>query len=395
MHNVPLVAIVCADMATRTMLRFLFKENNCDVVEVADCGPITALARARRLSLVGAVCDGREDTAATLTRLRSYNAHIPMLLFTHSGDPHVRWMAFDLGAVDVISLPAAPRDVQARLQAALSAHVSSGEQTEKDKEVVRAGGLTLWTGRREVSDEKGWSARLTRREAALLRTLMVVPGRAIRRQDLLDRAWSESYEGDGAVLEVYVRRLRAKLARPALPHRYVRTVRGHGYAFDARAAARKEQETARDEPAPILVVEDDQPTARMIEDALREAGYTVVRCTGPEAPMLARRLRPALILLDINMPGMNGVEVRRHLRADARTASIPVIATSAGESLRASLAEMEVNDFLLKPFNIDDLLLRVEKWIGSTVRGAIHAVASANGAGKTLKASPARGGYRP
>lgn len=381
MCNAPLVALICADTATRRMLRFLLQESKCDVIEVSNDGALAGLARSQVVNLVGVVCEGREDAAATLTRLRSYNARLPILLFTHGSDPHVRWMAFDLGVIDVISLPAAPRDVQARLQVALSAYAQpSGEQAVGEREVVRAGGLTLRTGTREVSDEAGWSARLTRREAALLRTLMLVPGRPIPRQDLLDRAWSESYEGDGAVLEVYVRRLRAKLVRPTAPHRYVRTVRGHGYAFDARTAARKEQDRPREEPSPILVVEDHQPTARMIEDVLRDAGYAVVHCAGPDAPILARRLRPALILLDINMPGMNGVEVRRHLRADARTAPIPVIATSAGASLRASLAEMDVNDFLLKPFNVDDLLLRVEKWIGPAERPSAHLLIPPHGA---------------
>ena len=114
----------------------------------------------------------------------------------------------------------------------------------------------------------------------------------------------------------------------------------------------------------VLVVDDDWLIREVIALALDDAGYGVVASDGIDAPELAREAQPAVVLLDINMPVMDGIEVRRHLHADPATAQIPVIALSAATNLRARAAEMEANDYLAKPFDIAELLLRIEKWAG-------------------------------
>ena len=114
----------------------------------------------------------------------------------------------------------------------------------------------------------------------------------------------------------------------------------------------------------ILVVDDDWLIREVIALALDDAGYGVVAADGVDAPKLAREAQPAVVILDINMPVMDGVEVRRHLHADPTTAHIPVIALSAAINLRARAAEMQADDFLAKPFDIAELLLRIEKWAG-------------------------------
>ena len=114
----------------------------------------------------------------------------------------------------------------------------------------------------------------------------------------------------------------------------------------------------------VLVVDDDWLIREVIALALDDAGYGVVASDGIDAPKLAREAQPAVVLLDINMPVMDGVEVRRHLHADPATAQIPVIALSAATNLRARAAEMAANDYLAKPFDIAELLLRIEKWAG-------------------------------
>jgi CheY-like chemotaxis protein len=114
----------------------------------------------------------------------------------------------------------------------------------------------------------------------------------------------------------------------------------------------------------VLVVDDDWLIREVIALALDDAGYGVVASDGIDAPELAREAQPSVVLLDINMPVIDGVEVRRHLHADPATAQIPVIALSAATNLRARAAEMEANDYLAKPFDIAELLLRIEKWAG-------------------------------
>src|SRR5262249_20418355 len=77
----------------------------------------------------------------------------------------------------------------------------------------------------------------------------------------------------------------------------------------------------------ILIVEDNPKNLKLVRDTLQVKGYhTVETDTGEEGVQLARERRPALILMDIQLPGMNGIEALRELRADPTTRAIPVIA---------------------------------------------------------------------
>lgn len=112
----------------------------------------------------------------------------------------------------------------------------------------------------------------------------------------------------------------------------------------------------------ILVVDDDPFIVEMLETALEEEGYHVLATVDGEALRLAHDLHPDLILLDINMPGMDGVEVSHRLRDDPATGDIPIIAMSAQSRLRATGPLMPVNDRLPKPFDLDRLYAAVARW---------------------------------
>ena len=82
--------------------------------------------------------------------------------------------------------------------------------------------------------------------------------------------------------------------------------------------------------AEILVVDDDRDVAQSIELALRRRGFRIALAhSGVEALKLLRRYRPDLVLLDVLMPGMSGIEVCRRLRADENTAEMPIIFLTA------------------------------------------------------------------
>ncbi len=112
----------------------------------------------------------------------------------------------------------------------------------------------------------------------------------------------------------------------------------------------------------VLVVDDDAAIVDLLETALEEEGYQVLATVGAAAVPLARDLQPAVILLDINMPGMDGIEVSRRLRADPATAHIPIIVMSAQDRLRATGPLLPVNDRLPKPFEIATLYAKVARW---------------------------------
>jgi len=228
--------------------------------------------------------------------------------------------------------------------------------------IMRAGGLTLRTATREVSEGTHWTARLTRREALLLQALMAVPGQVVGPQELLDRVWGEDYPGAGAVLKVTVRRVRQKLLQAGATRPYVRTVRERGYAFDARTTPRSARERDTSGPPRVLVVDDDPATVALIRAAVEEEGYAVTHSAGVDVVALARRFRPVVVLLDINVPDNAGAAVRRRLRDDPHTAGIPVIALAASRTLRLYAHEIQANDYLAKPFDADELLLCIGRW---------------------------------
>lgn len=119
-------------------------------------------------------------------------------------------------------------------------------------------------------------------------------------------------------------------------------------------------------PAPqhaeILVVEDTPASLELLSELLAQAGYTVRPAQdGRMALRSAQASPPELILLDVRMPGMDGYEVCRRLKADARTRDIPVIFLSAlqdaGDKLRGF--ELGAVDYIAKPFQPEEVLARV------------------------------------
>lgn len=113
----------------------------------------------------------------------------------------------------------------------------------------------------------------------------------------------------------------------------------------------------------ILIVEDEPDIAELIGFNLQRAGYEVLKAhdgiTGTE---IALRERPALIVLDLMLPGRDGYAVFRELRRDARTAKIPVIMLTARAQTQDRIQGLEAgaDDYLTKPFSPKELILRVQ-----------------------------------
>ena len=111
----------------------------------------------------------------------------------------------------------------------------------------------------------------------------------------------------------------------------------------------------------ILVVDDQPQNARLLDAVLTPNGYDVLHAgSGAEALELAWTRDPDLVLLDVEMPGMDGYEVCRRLRADERTAFLPVVmVTSHRDEVRADALEAGADDFVTKPFDRHELLARL------------------------------------
>ncbi len=114
---------------------------------------------------------------------------------------------------------------------------------------------------------------------------------------------------------------------------------------------------------PILVVEDEQDILELLRYNLTQEGYHVLGVTsGEEALAAARAKRPALILLDLMLPGADGFEVCKGLKQDPRTRQIPIIIVTAKTEEADVVAGLEVgaDDFITKPFSPRVLSARVK-----------------------------------
>ncbi len=115
--------------------------------------------------------------------------------------------------------------------------------------------------------------------------------------------------------------------------------------------------------AKILIVEDEKDIARMIDYNLKKESYkTVMLHDGSFAAMTAAKERPDLILLDLMLPGLDGLDVCRRLKADDRTSSIPIIMLTAKseESDKILGLGLGADDYVTKPFSVKELLARVQ-----------------------------------
>lgn len=117
----------------------------------------------------------------------------------------------------------------------------------------------------------------------------------------------------------------------------------------------------------VLVADDDRDIRELVAFRLAKGGYEVITAEdGGEALELARSRQPALAVLDVMMPRLNGYEVTRALRADEATRPIPVILLTARvqESDVARGFEVGADDYLKKPFSPQELLARVHAILG-------------------------------
>ena len=115
-------------------------------------------------------------------------------------------------------------------------------------------------------------------------------------------------------------------------------------------------------PARILVVDDEERNRRLLVAMLEAEGYTALEAAdGAQALELARQSPPDIVLLDIMMPGMDGYEVARALKADAATQAIPVVMVTALDDRDSRLRGLEAGaeEFVTKPVDRNELRIRV------------------------------------
>jgi two-component system cell cycle response regulator DivK len=123
----------------------------------------------------------------------------------------------------------------------------------------------------------------------------------------------------------------------------------------------------------ILIVEDNEKNRKLVRDVLQFKGYRTIEAETAEAGLtLARAELPALILMDIQLPGMNGIDALAHLRADAATRHIPVVAVTASAMThdRQKILAAGFDAYQSKPIDVKGFLALVSQILAAGPRGS-------------------------
>lgn len=114
----------------------------------------------------------------------------------------------------------------------------------------------------------------------------------------------------------------------------------------------------------VLIADDDGGIVEVTKIVLEQAGLdTVVAHDSTSVLQHIQTSRPALILLDIWLAGENGAALAQKLKGDKSTRKIPIIMISANNNVEKMAKEAGANDFVAKPFDIDDLVNKVKKYL--------------------------------
>jgi two-component system cell cycle response regulator DivK len=118
----------------------------------------------------------------------------------------------------------------------------------------------------------------------------------------------------------------------------------------------------------ILIVEDNEKNMKLARDVLQSRGYaTLEAVTGEDGVRMAIEKKPDLVLMDIQLPGINGIEALRRVRAEPACERIPVVAFTASvmSTDRSQISEAGFDGFLSKPINLKEFLDTVKRVLES------------------------------
>jgi DNA-binding response OmpR family regulator len=211
-------------------LVFGLKSEGFEVLHASDGQQGLQLARAQLPDaiLLDVMLPGADGF--TVCRTLRGESNVPILMLTARSQELDRVMGLELGADDYIVKPFSFRELLARVHAILRRRQLDRGEVSPPVDRLTIGRIVLDRTARDVT-RAGRPVELTQREFDLLAVLMENCGKALHRQDLLDKVWGEAWIGDTRTLDVHVRWLREKVEDDPSSPRYIQTLRGYGYRF--------------------------------------------------------------------------------------------------------------------------------------------------------------------
>jgi DNA-binding response OmpR family regulator len=218
-------------MVAEVLERYL-RRDDFDVATAADGEKALELARQWGpdlivLDLMLPKLDGLE-----VCRILRRESKVPIVMLTARGEETDRIVGLELGADDYVVKPFSSRELVARIKAVLRRTAASATPSQAD--ALRYPDLAINPRTRTV-EVRGKPVDATAKEFDLLYFLASRPGQVFTRQQLMNDVWDYTYAGDASTVTVHIRRLREKVEQDPARPRYLKTVWGVGYKFEANS----------------------------------------------------------------------------------------------------------------------------------------------------------------
>jgi len=223
------------DPTVRALIAEYLGENDLRTTAVANGREFAAVLAREPVDLI--VLDLKlpgEDGMQIARKLRE-KSQVPILMLTGRTEEADRVMGLELGADDYLTKPFSPRELLARIRALLRrarGHATVAETIAKVR-AFRFGGWELNVGLRKLKSEDGRSVELSNGEFSLLAAFLAAPQRVLTRDQLLELSRLHNAEIYDRSIDVQILRLRRRIEADAARPKFIRTVRGVGYTFQA------------------------------------------------------------------------------------------------------------------------------------------------------------------
>jgi two-component system alkaline phosphatase synthesis response regulator PhoP len=230
MQAVRKVLVVDDDPKTVGLLKLYLANDGHKVLSAYEGNEALRLARDERPDLI--VLDLMLPGIDGLSVCRSLRGEsdVPIIMLTAKTSEDDRLVGLDLGADDYVTKPFSPRELAARVRAVLRRTVD--EALQRGPSEVTHGDLRIDFRRHKV-ELAGRVVNLTPTEVRLLATLVREPGRVFSREELIQKAFGYDFDGFDRTVDVHILNLRRKIEGDPSRPRYVKTVYGRGYKFEA------------------------------------------------------------------------------------------------------------------------------------------------------------------
>ena len=224
------VLVVEDEQSLREPLVYILQREGFDVLEAVD-GPSALLQwqnNSPDLILLDLMLPGM--SGVDVCREIRTRSNVPIIMVTAKDSEVDKVVGLEIGADDYVVKPYSTRELLARIKAVLRRGVAP--DSNESRSVLEAGPVRLDTERHAVT-VNGQPVTLPLKEFELLEYLMDNTNRVLTRGQIIDRVWGSNYYGDTKTLDVHVKRIRSKIEPDPANPKFIMTIRGLGYKFEA------------------------------------------------------------------------------------------------------------------------------------------------------------------